>query len=214
MDAEKWTGIILAGGLSSRMGTNKALLELNGSAVLTHINNAIRPAVSRIVVAAGSNEAIYSALGDKDFEFVKDVYPGKGPLAGLDAALSVSQTEWNLVSACDMPLLQTSFFNGMKRLAVQYPTCNAIVPRVEGRIHPLAGVYHRRVLPELEQCLIHDRLRVIRWLEEIGCHFAEIDELEQVGIEHAALQLSNMNTPEEFENIRIHLQRSEFPSGG
>lgn len=109
MDAEKWTGIILAGGLSSRMGTNKALLELNGSAVLTHINNAIRPAVSRIVVAAGSNEAIYSALGDKDFEFVKDVYPGKGPLAGLDAALSVSQTEWNLVSACDMPLLQTSF---------------------------------------------------------------------------------------------------------
>ncbi|MDP9699961.1 molybdopterin-guanine dinucleotide biosynthesis protein A [Paenibacillus intestini] len=213
MDAEKWTGIILAGGLSSRMGTNKALLELNGSAVLTHINNAIRPTVSRILVATGSSEAIYSALGDKDFECVQDVYTGKGPLAGLHAALSASQTEWNLLSACDMPLLQTSFFNGMKRLAVQYPTYNAIVPRVEGRIHPLAGLYHRHVLPELEQCLIHDRLRVIRWLEEIDCHFSEIDELEQVGIEHPALQLSNMNTPEEFENIRIRFQRFESPSG-
>lgn len=213
MDANKWTGIILAGGSSSRMGTNKALLQLNGSTVLTHISNAIRPAVFRIVVATGSSEAIYSALGDEDFECVKDVYPGKGPLAGLHAALSASHTEWNLVSACDMPLLQTSFFNGMKRITAQYPTCNAIVPRVEGRIHPLAGVYHRRVLPELEQCLIHERLRVIRWLEEIGCHFAEINELEHVGIGHAALQLSNMNTPEEFENIRIRLQRSKFPSG-
>ncbi|MGO4530648.1 molybdenum cofactor guanylyltransferase [Paenibacillus sp. 2TAF8] len=214
MDAEKWTGIILAGGLSSRMGTNKALLKLNGSAVLTHMNNAIRPAVSRIVVAAGPSEAIYTALGDEDFECVKDAYPGKGPLAGLHAALTVSHTEWNLVSACDMPLLQTSFFNGMKRLAAQYPTCSVIVPRVEGRIHPLAGVYHRRVLPLLEQCLIHDRLRVIGWLEEIGCQFVETNELEQVGIGHAELQLSNMNTPEEFEKIRIRLQHSELSSEG
>jgi molybdopterin-guanine dinucleotide biosynthesis protein A len=212
MDANKWTGIILAGGLSSRMGTNKALLKLNGSAVLTHISNAIRPAVSRIVVATGSNEAIYNAQGDKDFECVKDVYPGKGPLAGLHAALSASRTDWNLVSACDMPLLQTSFFNGMKIIAEQYPTSSAIVPRVEERTHPLAGVYHKRVLPELEQCLMHDRLRVIRWLDEIGGHVVEINELEHAGIEHAALQLSNMNTPEEFENIRIRLQRSKFPS--
>lgn len=212
MDAKKWTGIILAGGQSSRMGANKALLELNGSAVLTHISNAIRPAVSRIIVATGSDEAIYNALGDEDFECVKDVYPGKGPLAGLHAALSASRTEWNLVSACDMPLLQTSFFSGMKILTEQYSTSNAIVPRIEGRIHPLAGVYHRRVFPELEQCLVHDRLRVIRWLEEIGCHFAEINELEHVGIGHAALQLSNMNTPDEFENIRFRLQRSGFSS--
>ena len=109
MNAEKWTGIILAGGLSSRMGTNKALLELNGSTVLNHMVKAIRPAVSRIVVAAGSNEALYSVWGDEGLECIQDVYPGKGPLAGLHAALSASRTDWNLVSACDMPLLQTSF---------------------------------------------------------------------------------------------------------
>ncbi|MGQ8873490.1 molybdenum cofactor guanylyltransferase [Paenibacillus sp. TSA_86.1] len=209
MHDEKWTGLILAGGQSSRMGTNKALLELNGATVLTHIAEAIRPSVSRMVIAAGLNEAIYSAIRDEDFnsECVEDVYPGKGPLAGLHAALLASHTDWNLVSACDMPLLQTSFFAGMKRLAEQYPTYSAIVPRAQGRIHPLAGAYHRRILPGLEQCLLHDRLRVIRWLDEIGCRYVETDELEQAGVEQAALQLSNINTPEEFENMRIRLQR-------
>ncbi|WP_434749102.1 molybdenum cofactor guanylyltransferase [Paenibacillus amylolyticus] len=214
MADEKWTGLILAGGQSSRMGTNKALLELNGATVLTHIAEAIRPAVSRMVIAAGLNQAIYNTIRDEgcNCECVEDVYPGKGPLAGLHTALLASHTDWNLVSACDMPLLQTSFFNGLKRLTEQYPTYSAIVPRVEGRIHPLAGAYHRRILPELEQCLIHDRLRVIRWLEEIGCRYVEADELEQAGVEQTALQLSNINTPDEFDNMRIRLQRSGLSS--
>ena len=208
MEVSKWTGIILAGGQSSRMGTNKALLELNGSSVLTHIAEAIRPAVSRIIVSAGPNEAIYSLMGDERFECIQDDYPGKGPLAGLHAALKASSTDWNLVSACDMPLLQTSFFDGLKKLTEQYPTSSAIVPCVEGRIHPLAGVYHRRILPELEQCLIHERLRVTRWLEQIGCRYVETAELEQAGVLRPELQLSNMNTPEEFEHVRLRLHGS------
>ncbi len=224
---EQWTGIILAGGQSTRMGTHKALLELNGSTVLTHIVEAIRPAVSRIVVAAGPYEALYRATDKgankaanramdhhEGLEFVQDQYPGKGPLAGLHAALAASHTAWNLVSACDMPLLQTSLFNGMKRLAAHYPASNAIVPRVEGRIHPLAGAYHRRILPELEQRLIHDQLRVVRWLEEIGCQYVETNELEQAGVQQSALQLSNMNTPEQLQHIRLHLQNSDGSSSG
>jgi molybdopterin-guanine dinucleotide biosynthesis protein A len=216
MEAKKWTGIILAGGLSRRMGTDKALLELNGSTVLNHIVNTMKPAVSRIVAAAGPNEAIYSAMGYEGIECVQDEYPGKGPLAGLHAALSASNTDWNLVCACDMPLLQPSFFNGMKRLALQDETYHVIIPRVDGRIHPLAGVYHRRILPELEHCLIHDRLRVIRWLEEMECRYVETDELEQVGIEQAARQLSNMNTPEQLDYIRAQarLQDSGGPPSG
>lgn len=211
-EKEQWTGMILAGGQSSRMGSHKALLELNGSTVLTHIVEVIRPAVSRIVVASGPNEAMYraadSAMDHEDLEFVQDHYSGKGPLAGLHAALTASKTAWNLVSACDMPLLQTSFFNGMKWLAAQYPASNAIIPRVEGRIHPLAGAYHRRILPELEQHVIHDQLRVTRWLEEIGCQYVGTDELQQAGVQQSALQLSNMNTPEQWHHIRLRLQNS------
>lgn len=199
MNTREWTGIILAGGLSSRMGTNKAMLELNGSVVLQHVTKAMRPAVSRIIVAAGPNVTTYGTMG---YECVQDHYPGKGPLAGLHAALRASDTDWNLVCACDMPLLQTSFFDGIKKLAESHDSYSAIVPRVDGRVHPLAGAYHKRVLPDLEQRLIQDHLRVMRWLEEIGCLYVETEELERAGVHQVAMQLSNMNTPEEYERIR------------
>ncbi|PRA03475.1 molybdenum cofactor guanylyltransferase [Paenibacillus sp. MYb63] len=199
MNTREWTGIILAGGLSSRMGTNKAMLELNGSLVLQHVTKAMRPAVSRIIVAAGPNVTTYGAMG---YDCVQDHYPGKGPLAGLHAALEASDREWNLVCACDMPLLQTSFFNGIKKLVELHNSYAAIVPRVDGHVHPLAGAYHKRVLPDLEQRLNQDHLRVMRWLEEIGCLYVETEELERVGVHQVAMQMSNMNTPEEYERIR------------
>lgn len=199
MNTREFTGIILAGGLSSRMGANKAMLELNGSVVLQHVTKAMRPAVSRIIVAAGPNMATYGEMG---YECVQDRYPGKGPLAGLHAALEASDTEWNLVCACDMPLLQTSFLDGIKKLAESNDSYSAIVPRVDGRVHPLAAAYHKRVLPDLEQRLMQDHLRVMRWLEEIGCRYVEAEELERAGVHQLAMQMSNMNTPEAYERIR------------
>lgn len=199
MSTMEWTGIILAGGLSRRMGSNKALLEWNGSSVLEQVIQAMAPAVQRIILSAGENTAAYTAL---PYDCVQDNYPGKGPLAGLHAALEASETDWNLICACDMPLLEPSFFKGMKWLAESGQELHAIVPRLAGRVHPLAGAYHRRVLPELEQRLIDNRLKVTQWLEEIGCRYVDVDELESAGVHNVAIQLSNMNTPEEYKHIR------------
>lgn len=199
MSTMEWTGIVLAGGLSRRMGSNKALLEWNGSSVLEQVIQAMAPAVNSIIVSAGANTAAYKAL---PYDCVQDYYPGKGPLAGLHAALKASQTDWNLVCACDMPLIEPSFFKGMKWLTESGQEHQAIVPRLAGRVHPLAGAYHRHVLPELEQRLIDNRLKVTQWLEEISCRYVDVDELESAGVHDLAIQLSNMNTPEEYEHIR------------
>ncbi|MGC5774480.1 molybdenum cofactor guanylyltransferase [Paenibacillus pabuli] len=201
MSTMEWTGIILAGGLSRRMGSNKALLDWNGSSVLEQVIQAMSPAVQQVIVSTGTSSAAYQVLA-YDCVHVEDDYPGKGPLAGLHAALKASETDWNLVSACDMPLLKPSFFEGIKKLIESDEEHHAIVPRLAGRIHPLAGAYHRYVLPELEQCLIHNRLKVTQWLEEIGCRYVDVDELESTGVHDVAIQLSNMNTPEEYEYIR------------
>ncbi|WP_064642067.1 molybdenum cofactor guanylyltransferase [Paenibacillus sp. AD87] len=195
----EWTGIVLAGGLSRRMGSNKALLEWNGSSVLEQVIQAMAPAVNSIIVSAGASTAAYKAL---PYDCVQDYYPGKGPLAGLHAALEASETDWNLVCACDMPLIEPSFFKGLKWLTESGQEHHAIVPRLAGRVHPLAGAYHRRVLPELEQRLIDNRLKVTQWLEEISCRYVDVDELESAGVHDVAIQLSNMNTPEEYEHIR------------
>ncbi|MGX1829509.1 molybdenum cofactor guanylyltransferase [Paenibacillus taichungensis] len=199
MSTMEWTGIILAGGLSSRMGFNKALLDWNGTSVLEQVIQAMAPAVQRIILSAGNNTAAYTTL---PYDCVQDNYPGKGPLAGLHAALEASETDWNLICACDMPLLEPSFFKGMKWLAESGHEHHAIVPRLAGRVHPLAGAYHRRVLPELEQRLIDNRLKVTQWLEEIGCQYVDVDELESAAVHDVAIQLSNMNTPEEYKHIR------------
>ncbi len=198
VDMKEWTGIILAGGLSSRMGSNKALLPLDGSIVLEHVAAALAPAVSRVIVAAGPNVDAYQALG---YTCVEDGYPGKGPLAGLHAALEASETEWNLVCACDMPLVRPSLFTTLQRLAESDKTHPAMVPRLEGRVHPMVGIYHINVLPSLELCLKEDRLRVTRWLEEIGCRYVEAEDLARAGVQDAAAQLSNMNTMQEYRNL-------------
>jgi len=62
-------------------------------------------------------------------------------------------------------------------------------------------MYHRDVLPSLEQCLTEDRLRVTRWLEEIGGRFIEAEDLERAGVQDAAAQLSNMNTMQEYQDL-------------
>jgi molybdopterin-guanine dinucleotide biosynthesis protein A len=180
------------------MGSNKALLPLDGSIVMEHVASAIAPAVSRVIVAAGPNVDAYQALG---YTCVEDGYPGKGPLAGLHAALEASETEWNLVCACDLPLIQPSFFTTLQRLAASDKTHRAIVPRLEGRVHPLVGIYHIDVLPSLEQCLIEDRLRVTRWLDEVGCRYVEAEDLERAGVQDAAAQLINMNTMQDYRNL-------------
>lgn len=159
------------------------------------------PEVARIIVAGGSHVTTYAELG---YECVKDQYPGKGPLAGLHAALQASDTNWNLVCACDMPLIKPSFFAAMKQLAESSNQHAVIVPRIAGRVHPLAGIYHRRVLTELTQCLDQDRLRVTGWLKEMNPLYIDVQELESVGVLDVVDQLSNVNTPQEYQSIRNH----------
>ena len=97
----KTTGIILAGGKSSRMGTNKALLTIDGKTVIERIVNQLEQIVDEIIVVTNPFH---------DYEFlqlpmVEDKWKGMGPLAGIEAGLNASTTERNLIVACDMPFI-------------------------------------------------------------------------------------------------------------
>ena len=97
------TGIILAGGKSSRMGTDKALFVLNGSTFLDHIIRALEPLVDDILII--SNDERHSTYNLKR---VRDTIADAGPISGLHAGLTNSVTENNLVLSCDIPLIETS----------------------------------------------------------------------------------------------------------
>ncbi|MNW26014.1 Molybdenum cofactor guanylyltransferase [compost metagenome] len=206
------TGTVLAGGLSSRMGTNKAELLIEGQTVVQRIASEMGAVASRVIISAQDAEA-YDYTG---LEIVADLHPRQGPLAGLYAGMRASHTEWNLVCACDMPLLHAGVFQALaacipeqeqahkeqpQPYAGDAKSLQAIVPRVGGRLQPLAAIYHISVLPALEARLQQQDLRVQDWLKAM--HVYEISSSPAHGWDQdGAEQLfMNMNRPEDYSRV-------------
>src|SRR5882672_1081732 len=101
------TGFVLAGGLSSRMGTNKALLELNGATLVERTRNLLAGLCGRVCILGPAD--LYGGLG----ECFPDSYAGCGPLAGIHAALLNTKTRSNLITAVDTPFLTEEFLRYM-----------------------------------------------------------------------------------------------------
>lgn len=99
---ENYTGIILAGGKSQRMGTDKWLLLLKGKPFISHIYEAMKPIFGDNIVIVSSNPE-YDKYGYKRIE---DLISNKGPVGGLYTALKQSKTKFNLVLSVDVPLVQ------------------------------------------------------------------------------------------------------------
>ncbi|WDF51404.1 molybdenum cofactor guanylyltransferase [Paenibacillus sp. KACC 21273] len=207
-----YTGIILAGGQSSRMGQNKALLTIADHTIIERVAKALQPVVSSLWVA-GNHTADYSFLNIRS---VPDHFPGQGPLAGLHAALSQIRSEWYVVSACDIPFASTALMQHLIE-HTDIKGIQAIIPMQAGRIHPLYAVYHHSVLPSLQLALEHNQLRVRDWLDQQQVHYVEIESLYQT---QSKLQSSfqsiseyslyNMNDPQSYEQVLRILK--QYPS--
>ncbi|MEF7439190.1 molybdenum cofactor guanylyltransferase [Paenibacillus lautus] len=189
------TGIVLAGGASRRMGRNKALLPMEGMSLIERTVHALDKVSGRVILSA-NDPGPYQFLG---LECVPDLYVGQGPMAGLHAALKSSRSTWNLVAACDMPYIHERFLQGLLDLANMQDTADAIIPVVEGRMHPLLAAYRREAAESLERRLIRGQLRMVEWVQELNAVFANEEELTEVtGLDPRRI-LFNMNTPVDYE---------------
>jgi molybdenum cofactor guanylyltransferase len=137
-------GFVLAGGRSSRMGRNKALLPFRGGVLIESVAGIVRQAAGEAILVGDPN--LYAALG---FTVVPDLYPGEGPLGGILTALRHSGASWNLMVACDMPDLTVDFLNDLFARA-EGSGADALLPAgPSGRLEPLCAVYHSRSRPAL-----------------------------------------------------------------
>lgn len=164
-------GYLLAGGHSSRMGRDKALLPFGASTLGQHIAAQILEAADDVTIV-GSPER-YAHLG---LPVIADLIPNCGPLGGLYTALQSTSADWNLIVACDMPRITAAFFRDLFA-AAENADADAVVAHgkaaeTPGRLHPLCAVYHRRVLAAAEAALhrklfkMHDfiaGLRTVPW---------------------------------------------------
>lgn len=141
------TGFVLAGGKSTRMGRDKAVLQLEGRTLLGHGLNTLRQVCAEVMVL-GSRE-LYADFGA---EVVEDVFAGCGPLGGIHAALSRTKTEFNLIVAVDTPFLSADFLCFMAQRASDSGAM-VTTPEIGGYRQPLCSVYSREFLPIAEAAL-------------------------------------------------------------
>lgn len=189
------TGIILAGGKSSRMGKNKALLEIKGKTVIENVVAELQPAVNNIIIVTNSFEE-YRFLG---LPMVEDLWKGKGPLAGIQAGLEASTTEKNLVVACDMPFISAKLGTVLLNQLAHYQVA---VPEISDQLHPLFAAYRKEISGEIERALEEDQLRIRGIFRNLQVKKMDQVELSKFGISMNDSDLFNMNHPEEYEQAR------------
>ena len=181
---------VLAGGKSSRMGSDKALLKFRGRTLIESALAQASAAASRVRIV-GSREK-YAAYGD----VIEDVYPGQGPLAGIHAALQASEQDHNLILAVDTPLIEIEY---LKKVAEEAWTSGAVVTVTrtsDGRLHPLCAVYHKRFADAAERALREKRNKIDALFARVTTQYVEPAAL---GFDES--MLANVNTPDDLDKI-------------
>jgi molybdenum cofactor guanylyltransferase len=188
-------GIILSGGKSSRMGTNKALLKINQKPNIERIKHELENLVDELILVSNEPEQ-YQFL---NITTVTDDFPGRGPLAGIHAGLKASSYQKNLVVACDMPFISAKLG---RILLEQSKDFDAVIPIVNGRQQMLFAVYQKGILPEIEKCIIGDNVAIKHVLDSFNVRYIEENELKEYCSGNLELIFFNMNYPDEYEHAK------------
>jgi molybdopterin-guanine dinucleotide biosynthesis protein A len=192
------TGVILAGGQSSRMGQNKALMSLGGKRLVDRVVEVMR-AVFRDLLMVTNTPEVYADLG---LPMVRDVWPEKGSLGGVYSAIYHVTTPYCLVVACDMPFLNAAV---LRYLITQMADYDVIIPDVLDELQTLHAIYSKACLQPIERRLEANRLRIVGFFPDVRVRTVTASELQVYDPELLAFQ--NLNTPEEFQAAEQRLMR-------
>ncbi len=194
---EETSGVIVAGGRSTRMGdTEKAVVDIAGKPLVRRVADRLTAVVDRLVVncRADQRDAIEGALSGLDPTFAIDSEPDRGPVAGIETGLGQVDTEYAAVVAVDMPFLDPSIVSYLFERVEGY---DAAVPRPSEWFEPLHSVY--KTDPMLDACaraLKNPNPRIIEPLSSL--QYTVIDRAEL--LEHGSLDsFEGVDTPEDVQ---------------
>jgi len=180
-------GYVLAGGNSSRMGRDKALMRYGATTLLQHIANTVAEAAGAASVIGDPDR--YGSYG---YPVHPDRIPGCGPAGGIFTALSITHSPWNLIVGCDMPLLNAGTLERLLEIA-DLSQGKCVVPLGAGcQPQPLCAVYHVECLAAFEQALQDKRLKMTDLVKEM-------DAVLVSGLDPAIFL--NVNTPEDWGGV-------------
>ena len=187
------TGVILAGGESSRMGRNKAFIEINGERIIDRTVTLFNSLFDEVVLVTN---APLDYL-DLDIRIVTDLIPGKGSLGGIYTGLFFSSSPQAFFVGCDMPFLDAKVITYLLNLA---ETADIVVQRSDDYWEPLHAVYSRKFIKPIERLMQQGELQIIQAYKWAKVREVKREELEP--IDPGLQSFLNFNTPEELEQIK------------
>ncbi|MDH5162874.1 molybdenum cofactor guanylyltransferase [Heyndrickxia oleronia] len=187
--------IILAGGKSSRMGENKALLTIGEMRVIDRLVDEYSTISHQIILITNQPE-VYDDLRVTIKSDVKE-FRGQGPLAGIYTGLKEATTATSLIIACDMPFASSAMGGWLEAELVQ-GDYDAVIPSEDGQLHPLFGAYNRRILPVVRNCLVEKKRRVTDLLSQLHMKIVEKQDAPKDLQEIWNDSFWNMNTKEDY----------------
>lgn len=186
-------GIVLCGGLSSRMGQPKAWLPFGPELMLPRVVRIIGEVVSPIVVVAAVGQEVPPL--PPTVQIVRDEYDTAGPLAGLAAGLAAlsSTATAAYVSSCDVPLLRPEF---VRKMIAHLGNAAVAIPRENSLHHPLAAVYRTDLAPKVRELLATGERRLMHLVNSVNSHIIDVEELRSADPQLQSLR--NINSPEDY----------------
>jgi molybdopterin-guanine dinucleotide biosynthesis protein A len=184
------TGVIQAGGKSTRMGGRpKALLDLGGRRIIERVAAAIAGVVDDLLLVTNTPE-LYRFLS---LPMVPDAFPGGGSLGGIYSGLLAAPGDAAFTVACDMPFLQPD----VARLVVSRAAdADVVIPKVAGQLETMHASYRKSCLPHMEARLRAGQLKIVGFFDQVRVLTIEEAELAPYG--DPAVMFMNVNTPEEL----------------
>ncbi len=187
------TGVILAGGSSSRMKSNKAMLPFHGERFIERIFRQMSRIFPEVILVTNTPD-IYRFLPCR---IVADRFPGMGSLAGIQAGLAESGTPYIFVTACDMPDLNGEL---IRHLLSRAKGCDVVIPESENGLEPLHAVYGTGCLGAMTEALASEKGKIIDCFERLRVDV--VSRREVAAIDPLFRSFRNINTPEEYYRIR------------
>ena len=187
-----FSAVILAGGKSSRMGRDKAFVEIGGQILLARQIQLVREIGACEIFISGRADADYSAFG---CPVLKDKFPDAGPLAGIERALDALSSPLLLALAVDLPDMSAGW---LRQLAARCSENSGAVPRVNGSLEPLAAFYPKAALL-LAVSLLNENSNAVKHFAE-RCAQARLVNFVDVAADEARFFL-NCNSPADLAAI-------------
>lgn len=177
---------ILAGGKSSRMGKDKAFLKYKDKSFIENIIN--KGNKFREILIISNNKKDYEKFNIK---IVEDIYKDKGPIGGIHTALVNSKFNKVLCVACDMPLISEET---LIKLSKEKGENEVIIPKINGRLQPLCGIYTKSLIDKIEEDIKNNRTKLIDNIKEFDFKILDKDDLNKK-------DFININTPKDYSEL-------------